>query len=276
MFNGASRITDIRANAPRTKRLARGALSRYFKTFVSDAECYLTPKMHICDRHHFSLGAWVEAFADQIIDTNSLLVHVDSHDDLGHAPDVPLPQLLLRSPKDLRSAELARDGRNFVRALSNTKADPESSFIVPALAMGLFDRMIHVYEGKYAQKGGRVHLQIEDVAGKKYFTGSWVRLDDARKEGLPWKRTNMNSFRSAIEGFEGQSVLDLDLDYFNFASGNLQLAVREFCENVMLPLKPNFMTIALSRKYSFYDLSEQPRMIKNLLDFCFKNRILVD
>jgi hypothetical protein len=265
-----------RAEAPRTRAGAHLAVKNFFRNVGKDSEACLTPRIHLCDQHQLSLGGWIDALADGVINKGSLLVHADSHDDLGVANDVFIPGSLRSFPSGVTREKLISDGRDFVARLCRTSGDPESSFIAPAIHMGLFDRMVHVYESEKTWIPQEIRLNTRAVLGRTTILNIGIAPRGEGPIGVPLDTVGMASFQTLVAGHTGGSVLDLDLDYFNFAAADPGGAIPKFLQLVAGVLRPSFMTIALSRSWCHFDLSNYPRLISSILDHCFENRILVD
>ena len=271
--------TNLRMNAPKTRGAAQKVLSQFFREVSIHSEHYLTPRIHLCNKHYRSFGGWIDALADGVIKKGSLLVHVDAHNDLAVANDVHIPESFFMYPQGVERIRLIEDGREFVLRLSHTELHPEASFVVPALAMGLFNQMIHIVEIPGEHRNGRIHFEMDNFSDRKYLSSSRISVGDIGSQGIKWGAANMELFQlfqDEIKEFQGLTVLDLDLDFFNFVEGDLQKAALNFCHLVMRPLMPSFMTVALSRDYTRYDLAKQPGILMSILDFCFENSMLVE
>ncbi len=260
-------ISCIRAEAPRTRKASQEALSRHMKAW--SAGSWLTPRIHLCDQHHLSFHPWMEALADGVIGKKALLVNADNHNDLAVANDVVLPEGLFNYPQGVGRDRLLADSGDFVTSLTHSEGEPEASFIIPALAIGLYSRVIHVVEGKGGPKWGTIHFEMADYSGKKYLESSRIAEGSAAADGVRWGTTTADAFAKAIHGVSGHSVLSLDLDYFDAIEGDPVAMMRGFFRDVAVPMGPDLLTIALSRSYTFRPLDEQFTMLRTLLDLCY-------
>jgi len=203
-------------------------------------------RVYVSANHHYALLSWAEAYARGQIMQGSLLVHLDAHPDTNKNGD---PSGLVRVLSKLRPArrEAKLAVKEFIFSLPPVGARvsgfgelpplTESVFIAPAVRAGLIGEMI--WMPSHREIFGK---KIED--GRQKYGEVMVNImsPDRFAESL-----NQFSFKT--------SILDIDLDYFGchdwgFRNPGSGLSIEEIREKIVGKLKPDIITIALSRGYT--------------------------